>query len=206
MRRRLLALWVVVTVTLTSSAAWAASEIWLPNGSVPDPLTSAPQKLRPVLFVHGHNPDDASDADFNYRKNWVDAVDGLPSFQHSVRSTVTLGQPTLRVGDPLAMRVQVLVGGRPLTNASRVVVTVLGPGESSAKQAPRVVRLDYRGDGVFAGTFRDTKIPGPYRLVVAIEGRDARIGDFQRSASTTAVVQSSRSGRPATVAPKEALR
>jgi len=44
-------------------------------------MTSAPQKRRPVLFVHGHNPDDANDADFNYRKNLVQAVNGLPSFQ-----------------------------------------------------------------------------------------------------------------------------
>ena len=36
-----------------------------PNGNAADPLTSAPQKRRPVLFVHGHNPDDANDADFN---------------------------------------------------------------------------------------------------------------------------------------------
>src|SRR5574341_2270674 len=83
-RRHLFVLWVVVTLTMTSSAAWAASEVWLPNGSAPDPLTSAPQHRRPVLFVHGHNPDDASDADFNYRKNWVQAVDGLPSFQQTL--------------------------------------------------------------------------------------------------------------------------
>jgi hypothetical protein len=58
-----------------------ASEAWLPNGNAADPLTSAPQKRRPVLFVHGHNPGDANDADFNYRKNWVQVVNGLPSFQ-----------------------------------------------------------------------------------------------------------------------------
>lgn len=116
--------------------------------------------------------------------------------EHAVRSTVTLGRPIVLVGDPLVIRVKVLVAGRPLTRASRVVVTVLKPGESAAKSVPSVVRLDYRSDGVFAGMFRDTKAPGPYRLVVGIEGRDAKIGDFQRSASTTAVVRSGRQTRP----------
>jgi hypothetical protein len=41
---------------------------------------------------------------------------------------------------------------------------------------------------VFGGVFRETKTPGPYRLVVAIEGQDARIGQFQRSTSGSAVV------------------
>ncbi len=84
MRRALLVLWAVATVALTSSAAGASSEVWLPNGNAADPLTSAPQKRCPVLFVHGHNADDANDADFNYRKNWVQAVDGLPSFQQTL--------------------------------------------------------------------------------------------------------------------------
>ena len=122
--------------------------------------------------------------------------------EHAVRSSITLGRPFARVGEPLVMRVKVLVGGRPLTRASRVVLTVLKPGESAAKSAPRVIRLDYRGGGVFAGVFRDTKAPGPYRLVVTIDGRDGKIGDFRRSLSTTAVVRSSRPTEPASVTPK----
>jgi hypothetical protein len=40
----------------------------------------------PVLFVHGHNLDDAMDQDFNYRKNWQQPLDyplllKLPSFK-----------------------------------------------------------------------------------------------------------------------------
>ena len=40
----------------------------------------------PVLFVHGHNLDDALDQDFNYRKNWQQPLDypillKLPSFK-----------------------------------------------------------------------------------------------------------------------------
>ena len=98
MRRALLALWVAISVALTSSAAGAASEVWLPNGNAADPLTSAPQKRRPVLFVHGHNPDDANDADFNYRKNWVQAVDGLPSFQQTLDDPLGGGGSDVYVG------------------------------------------------------------------------------------------------------------
>src|SRR2546422_182779 len=99
--------------------------------------------------------------------------------EHAVRSAVTVGRPILVAGDPLAMRVKVQVGGRPLSRASRVVVTILKPGESAAMKSPRMLRLDYRGDGVFAGVFRDTKAPGPYRFVIAVDGRDAKIGDFR---------------------------
>jgi hypothetical protein len=123
---------------------------------------------------------------------------------HAIRSAVSVGRPILVAGDPLAMRVKVQVGGRPLTRASRVVVTVLKPGESAAMKAPRVLRLDYRGDGVFAGVFRDTKAPGPYRLVVAVDGRDAKIGDFRRSLSATAVVRPSRPAKPIPITPKKA--
>jgi hypothetical protein len=123
--------------------------------------------------------------------------------EHAVRSVVTVGRPILVTGDPLSMRVKVQVGGRPLTRASRVVVTVLKPGESSAMKAPPVQRLDHRGDGIFAGVFRDTKAPGPYRFVVAVDGRDAKIGDFRRSLSATAVVRSSRPAKPIPVVPKK---
>ncbi|HEX9504923.1 MAG TPA: vWA domain-containing protein, partial [Acidimicrobiia bacterium] len=44
-----------------------------------------------MLFVHGHNPNDASDADFNYRKDWVQAVDGLPSFQLTLEDPANAG-------------------------------------------------------------------------------------------------------------------
>ena len=115
--------------------------------------------------------------------------------EHAVRSTVTLARRVVRAGDPLAMRVKVLVAGRSLTRGGRVLVTVLRPGEGVTTRPPRVLPLDHRGDGVFAGTFRETKTPGPYRLVVSIEGRDRGIGDFQRSSSTTAVVEPSRPAR-----------
>jgi len=155
------------------------------------------------LFVVDRPPDGTWTVKLTGRRGVAYEVAAIVD-EHSVRSTVTLGRPIVLVGDPLAMRVKVLVGGRPLTHTSRVVVTVLKPGESAAKSVPRVVRLDYRGDGVFAGTFRDTKTPGPYRLVVTIDGGDAKIGDFQRSKSTTAVVRSGGRTRPVAGASKEA--
>jgi hypothetical protein len=36
------------------------------------PSTPTPPRRLPVLFVHGHNSDNAQDADFNYQKNWQD--------------------------------------------------------------------------------------------------------------------------------------
>ena len=108
--------------------------------------------------------------------------------QHAVRFAVSLPRRAVAAGDPLEIRVKTLVAGQPITRASRVVVTVFRPGESALTKAPRVLRLEHRGDGVFAGVFRETKTPGPYRLVVAIEGQDARIGQFQRTTSGSALV------------------
>ena len=36
------------------------------------PTIPAPPRRLPVLFIHGHNADNALDADFNYQKNWQD--------------------------------------------------------------------------------------------------------------------------------------
>ncbi|MEK6336484.1 MAG: VWA domain-containing protein [Acidobacteriota bacterium] len=44
----------------------------------------APTGHIPVLFVHGHNIDDAQDADFNYQKNWQNSLGGLPSFKQAM--------------------------------------------------------------------------------------------------------------------------
>jgi hypothetical protein len=107
--------------------------------------------------------------------------------EHAVRATVALKERFVLVGRPLDLRVTVRAAGRPVTNAN-VVATVLGSDESGATKAPRVVRLAPSGDGVFAGVFRDTKVAGPYRIVVTVDGRDAQLGDFQRSASVTAIV------------------
>src|SRR5688572_23789807 len=36
------------------------------------PTTPQPTRRLPVLFVHGHNAENAQDTDFNYQKNWQD--------------------------------------------------------------------------------------------------------------------------------------
>ncbi len=54
-----------------------------------------PENPRPVLFVHGHDPDHPSDADFNFRKNWVSTLgpvwDPLPSFDMALMRNPHLG-------------------------------------------------------------------------------------------------------------------
>ena len=114
---------------------------------------------------------------------------------HAVRFAVTLPRRLVAAGDPLGVRVKLLVGGQPLPRGSRVVVTIFRPGESAVTKAPHVMRLDDRGKGEFAGVFRETKAAGPYRLVVTIDGRDPQIGEFQRSTSASAVVESRRDPR-----------
>ena len=106
----------------------------------------------------------------------------------TVHVSVTLPRRIVAAGDPFDIRVKTLVRGQPIPRSSRVTVTVFRPGESATTKAPRVVTLVHRGDGVFGGVFRETKATGPYRLVVTIDGRDAQIGEFQRSTSATAAV------------------
>jgi hypothetical protein len=126
--------------------------------------------------------------------------------EHAVRAIVALRERVVLVGRPLDVRVTVRAGGRPVTSAN-VVATVLGPDESAATKAPRVLPLAPSGDGVFAGVFRDTRVAGPYRIVVTVDGRDAQLLDFQRSASITAIVQTTPPVSPApwgSVRPTEA--
>jgi hypothetical protein len=106
----------------------------------------------------------------------------------AVHFAVTVPRRIVAAGDPFDIRVKTLVRGQPLTRSSRVSVTVFRPGESATTKAPRIVTLAHKGDGVFAGVFRETKAAGPYRLVVTIDGRDAQVGDFQRSTSASVVV------------------
>lgn len=57
------------------------------------PTTAAPLRHLPVLFVHGHNLDNAQDADFNYQKNWQDP--SLVSFK-----------PTLELNDNAGLDIE----------------------------------------------------------------------------------------------------
>lgn len=70
--------WVFVALPLTAAAQTAevhlADDLLLTDGVPP------PTGQLPVLFVHGHNATD-NDADFNYKKNWWNTLDSLPSFK-----------------------------------------------------------------------------------------------------------------------------
>jgi hypothetical protein len=62
-----------------------AVELHLADDSLFDPATSPPPTGNlPVLFVHGHNAASDNDADFNYRKNWRQSLNSLPSFQQTL--------------------------------------------------------------------------------------------------------------------------
>ena len=56
--------------------------------TLPDPPPAAPPGRRPVLFVHGHRFDIASDHDSdtnpNYQVNFIERLDGLPSFDLTI--------------------------------------------------------------------------------------------------------------------------
>jgi hypothetical protein len=84
---------VVIALALVAAGGGPASaaEVRLGDDSVLDAGSGPPTRQRPVLFVHGHNAEDSMDADFNYRKNWIDAVDGLPSFKQTLDATENLG-------------------------------------------------------------------------------------------------------------------
>jgi hypothetical protein len=71
----------------TSEPAWGAAifaEVHLADDSLLSSTSPAPQGARPVLFIHGHNLLSPNDADFNYRKNWHDSLDNLPSFKQTL--------------------------------------------------------------------------------------------------------------------------
>ena len=80
-------IWLVLALfPVSHGIATAAVQIFVPD---PDPgnpagtlaiedAPSEPVNTLPVLFVHGHNAGSANDADFNFRKNWVE-VPGTPA-------------------------------------------------------------------------------------------------------------------------------
>ncbi len=85
----LAAFWVASWV----STVWAQAEVYvyvdLDGDGVKEETTlsattPALQGKIPVLFVHGHNLLSQNDADFNFRKNWHNPHDGLPSFKQTL--------------------------------------------------------------------------------------------------------------------------
>ncbi|MCA9285589.1 MAG: VWA domain-containing protein, partial [Phycisphaerales bacterium] len=72
-----------VLLALPTGIAAAQSEVHLADDTILGPTSPAPTGSRPVLFVHGHNLLSASDADFNYRKNWFEP-NGQTSFKAAI--------------------------------------------------------------------------------------------------------------------------
>ena len=75
----------VALLAFSLPGAGRAVELHLADDSLFDPATSPPPTGNlPVLFVHGHNTASDNDADFNYRKNWRQPLNSLPSFQQTL--------------------------------------------------------------------------------------------------------------------------
>ena len=72
----------VATAMALAVPAFAA-EVHLADDSLLGPNSPPPTHRLPVLFVHGHNPT-ANDPDFNYKKNWWDTLNGLPSMKQAL--------------------------------------------------------------------------------------------------------------------------
>jgi hypothetical protein len=66
----------------TASAA-RAQEVHLADDTLLGPSSPPPAHRLPVLFVHGHGTT-ANDTDFNYKKNWWDELNGLPSMKEAL--------------------------------------------------------------------------------------------------------------------------
>lgn len=89
----LVAFWVASSVSTVRAQPEAQAEVYLyadldgdgvKEESTLSGETPALQGKLPVLFVHGHNLVSPNDADFNYRKNWYDSVNSLPSFKQTL--------------------------------------------------------------------------------------------------------------------------
>jgi hypothetical protein len=72
-------------VAMVAAATAQTAELYLADDTPFDQGPAVPEKRLPLLFVHGHNETD-QDTDFNYRKNWQDSLNGLPSFKRTLDS------------------------------------------------------------------------------------------------------------------------
>ena len=89
----------LAVLTLVPSLVGAA-EVHLGDADAsPIDINVPPQRTRPVLFVHGHaidfelGSDNTTDdpADPNYKKNWWNGLDGLPSFKQTLDDPINSG-------------------------------------------------------------------------------------------------------------------
>ncbi|MFK8017534.1 MAG: hypothetical protein AB8G17_19075 [Gammaproteobacteria bacterium] len=91
---RWIALWGAIFATLTPLSA-LAQELFVLNTQgeavVLSDVPTTPLHDRPVLFVHGHNGFSTTDDDFQFRKDWVDTADAMPSFAQTLRASANAG-------------------------------------------------------------------------------------------------------------------
>jgi hypothetical protein len=122
------------------------------------------------------------------------SVDGRPVPDVS-QVTATVFAPEESVGSILSVHATpaepadfATVGG---TAAQRKLQLLLRSGEVQQRLRPvaRKVTLRSNGDGTYSGVYRETTVPGPYRVVVEIGGDHARIGRFRRMETGTALVR-----------------
>jgi hypothetical protein len=71
-------------VAMPLAAAAQTAEVHLRDDSLLTEASPPPAGRLPVLFVHGHNPQQSDDSDFNYKKNWWDSFNSLPSFKQAL--------------------------------------------------------------------------------------------------------------------------
>jgi len=71
-------------LALGASASAQTAEVHLADDALLSANSSAPHGRLPVLFVHGHNTDGDESTNPNYRKNWQNSLNGLPSFKQSL--------------------------------------------------------------------------------------------------------------------------
>lgn len=83
-RRTGLSLAALLTMMLSSEApsAWAA-EVHLADDTLLDANSPPPAHRLPVLFVHGHGAA-AGDPDLNYKVNWWNSLNSLPSMKQAL--------------------------------------------------------------------------------------------------------------------------
>ncbi|NJN00843.1 MAG: hypothetical protein HC793_04580, partial [Aquincola sp.] len=88
---RCIAALAVLAGVLQFPRAVLAVEVHLADDSLLTAGAAPPDRPKlPVLFVHGHNPTD-DDTDFNYKKNWWNDLNTLPSFKRTLEANLGLG-------------------------------------------------------------------------------------------------------------------
>ena len=85
--RSLAVLAIVLTIGLLSAKA---VEVHLADGSLLSQNSPSPDGRVPVLFVHGHNPNNEA-TDPNFENDWQESLNGLPSFKQTLDAPANSG-------------------------------------------------------------------------------------------------------------------